>query len=79
VTFKVRTFRTTFGEEKWDFGDGSAPTTVKSDGGVKALARDGYAITTHRFSRPGLYLVRVERENERGHKAVAHLAVEVGP
>src|SRR5437773_5564258 len=32
VTFKVRSFRTTFGNETWDFGDGSAPVTAKSDG-----------------------------------------------
>ncbi|MCX7008000.1 MAG: PKD domain-containing protein [Kiritimatiellaeota bacterium] len=79
VTFKVRTFRTTHGAEIWDFGDGSAPVTVKSDGCVKTLAKDGFAITEHRFVRPGTYLVRVERANERGEKAVARLAVEVGP
>ena len=79
VTFKVRTFRTTHGGETWDFGDGSAPVTVKSDGCVKALARDGFAVTEHRFAKPGEYIVRVERANERGEKAVAHLWVEVGP
>ena len=78
VTFKVRSFRTTAGNEMWDFGDGSAKVTVKSDGNVNALAKDGYAVTEHRFARPGHYLVRAERTNEHGQKAVAHLQVPVG-
>ena len=77
VTFKVRTFRTTHGDETWNFGDGSAPVTVKSDGNVKALAKDGFAVTEHRFAKPGDYVVRVERSNERGEKAVAHLSVRI--
>lgn len=77
VIFKVRTFRTTHGEETWNFGDGSAPVTVKSDGNVRALAKDGFAVTGHRFGRPGNYIVRVERSNERGEPAMAHLAVRV--
>src|SRR5207248_9299477 len=44
VTFKVRSFRTTAGRETWDFGDGSEKVTVKSDGNVNALAKDGYAL-----------------------------------
>jgi len=79
VTFKVRAFRTTHGQETWDFGDGSPPVNVKSDGNVVALAKDGYAVTTHRFAKPGTYLVKVERENERGERATARLAVDIGP
>jgi hypothetical protein len=79
VTFKVRTFRTTHGEETWNFGDGSAPVTVKSDGNVEKLAKDGFAVTEHRFAQPGEYLVRVERSNERGEPAIAHLSVLVEP
>ena len=79
MLFKVRTFRTTHSAETWDFGDGSASVTVRSDGCVKPLAKDGFAVTTHRFARPGTYLVRVERSNERGEPAVARLVVEVGP
>jgi len=77
ITFKVRTFRTTFGQETWDFGDGTAPVTVKSDGNVEQHAPDGYAVTQHRFDKPGHFLVRVERANERGQKATAHLHVVV--
>jgi hypothetical protein len=79
VTFKVRSFRTTHGGETWNFGDGTAPVTVKSDGCVEALAKDGFAVTGHRFAKPGDYIVRVERANERGENAVAHLWVQVGP
>lgn len=78
VTFKVRTFRTREGEERWDFGDGHPPVTVRSDGNAVPLAPDGYAETVHRFEKPGLHVVRVERANAEGMKAVAHLAVRVG-
>lgn len=77
VTFKVRTFRTTDGEETWDFGDGTPVVTSHSDGTVKPLAKDGYAILTHPFAKPGHYLVRVERANRQGAKAVARLHVVV--
>ncbi len=76
ITFKVRTFRTT-GGETWDFGDGTPKVSVKSDGNAKALAKDGYAITQHAFSKPGDHLVTVEHTNERGERAVGHLWVRV--
>jgi hypothetical protein len=80
VTFKVRTFRGGGeGNETWDFGDGSAAVTVQSDGNAKKLAKDGYAVTSHRYPKPGLYLVRVIGSDKEGAKAMAHLAVEVGP
>ena len=78
ITFKVRTFRTQHGEEVWNFGDGSAPVTVRSDGNAVALAKDGYAVTTHRFQKPGDYLVSVSRANEQGMTATARLHVRVG-
>jgi murein DD-endopeptidase MepM/ murein hydrolase activator NlpD len=76
VTFKVRTFGTTDGREIWSFGDGGTATT-KSDGNAVPLAPDGFAVTTHVFEKPGDYIVRVERANRLGQKAVAHLAVQV--
>jgi hypothetical protein len=79
VTFLVRTFRTTEGAETWDFGDGSAPVTVKSDGNVKPLAADGYAKTTHTFAKPGLYLARVQRTDGNGFTAIARLKIVVEP
>jgi len=78
VTFKVRSFRTTPGSEKWDFGDGSPPVRVVSDGNVNPLARDGYAVTAHHYEKAGDYLVRVERSDRHGFTAVAHLHVPVG-
>jgi murein DD-endopeptidase MepM/ murein hydrolase activator NlpD len=78
LTFKVRTFRTTDGEETWDFGDGTPPVEVHSDGNSVKLAKDGYAVTTHRFEKPGHYLVRVSRANARGETATARLHVVVG-
>jgi len=77
ITFLVRTFRTTYGSETWDFGDGSPSVTVKSDGGLDPHAKDGYAKTVHSYRKPGDFLVRVERSNERGEKAIAHLHVQI--
>jgi murein DD-endopeptidase MepM/ murein hydrolase activator NlpD len=77
VTFKVRTFGTTDGEESWSFGDGTTATT-KSDGNVVPLSKNGFAETTHVFTKPGDYIVRVERANRPGQKAIAHLWVRVG-
>lgn len=77
VTFKVRTFGTTDGEEIWSFGDGRTATT-KSDGNVEEHAKNGFAVTTHVFTKPGDYIVRVERSNRLGQKAIAHLWVRVG-
>lgn len=77
VTFKVRTFRTTEGSEVWDFGDGTPTVEVHSDGNVRQLDPNGYAVTTHRFAKPGHYLVRVERANSYGMKAIGRLDVLV--
>jgi murein DD-endopeptidase MepM/ murein hydrolase activator NlpD len=77
VRFFVRTFRTTDGKETWDFGDGSPKVEVQSDGNIVPLARNGYAVTSHRFEKAGHYLVRVERTNNQGQSAVAHVHVRV--
>ena len=79
ITFKVRSFGNTYGKEVWDFGDGSPNVSVKSDGNVKPLNEDGYAITKHTYQKPGDYLVKVERSNEDGVKAVTRLHVRVEP
>ena len=79
VTFKVRSFRIgpKEGDEFWDFGDGSAPVKVQSDGNAKRYAQDGYAVVTHSYKEPGDYLVKVQRTNNRGETATAHLFVQV--
>ncbi|MCA9020866.1 MAG: peptidoglycan DD-metalloendopeptidase family protein [Planctomycetaceae bacterium] len=79
ITFKVRSFNNTYGEEVWDFGDGSPTVSVKSDGNVKPLNEDGYAITKHTYQKPGDYLVKVERSREDGVKAETRLHVRVEP
>ncbi len=78
VTFKVRTFRTQHGDELWDFGDGSPTITTHSDGNAEPRAADGYAVTTHRYEKPGDYIVRVERTNEYGATGVGLVWVRVG-
>lgn len=81
VTFKVRTFRCKGGclenDEVWDFGDGSPPVAVRSDGNAVKHAEDGYAATVHRFDRPGDHLVSVRRTNQWGHTAIGRLHVRV--
>lgn len=74
VTFLVRTFGRTDGEETWDWGDGSPRRSSHSDGNVKALAPDGYARLTHTFAKPGNYVVTVKNGS-----ATTHLWVPVGP
>jgi murein DD-endopeptidase MepM/ murein hydrolase activator NlpD len=76
INFKVRTFGTTDGQESWSFGD-SATATTKSDGNVDEHAKNGFALTTHAFAKPGDYIVRVERTNRLGQTAIAHLWVHV--
>jgi len=78
ILFKVRTFGTTAGNEVWDFGDGSSAVTVQSDGDVNPHDPKGYAATRHAFTRPGNYLVRVQRRDEHGFAATARLWVHVG-
>jgi hypothetical protein len=77
VTFTVRTFRTSPGSERWDFGDGSPSVEVQSAGNAKPLGKDGYAVAQHRDAKPGYYIARVERTNERGETAVARLVIQV--
>lgn len=79
ITFKVRTFGNTSGEEVWDFGDGSPTVSVKSDGNVKPLNEEGYAVTQHTYQKPGDFLVNVERSREDGVTAVTRLHVRVDP
>ena len=73
VTFKVRTFGLTSGEETWDFGDGSPRRSTQSDGNAVKLAKNGYAIITHAYAKPGDYIVTVKN----GAAATTHLWVPV--
>jgi murein DD-endopeptidase MepM/ murein hydrolase activator NlpD len=78
ITFLVRSFATTDGEESWNFGDGTAKVKVKSDGNVVAHNKSGYQRTVHSYKAAGTYIVSVERTNARGERAVGHLKVVVG-
>ena len=73
ITFKVRTFGLTSGEETWDFGDGSARRSTQSDGNAVTLAKNGYAVITHTYAKPGNYVVIVKN----GSAATTHLWVPV--
>jgi murein DD-endopeptidase MepM/ murein hydrolase activator NlpD len=77
VTFTVRAFGTTHGRETIDFGDGTEPVHLESDGNVNALAPHGYAVTTHRFAKPGRYIVTARRTDARGMNATARVYVVV--
>jgi hypothetical protein len=78
VTFKVRTFFAEPAGETRDFGDGTPPASVRSDGNARPMAPDGYAETVHRYDKPGHYLVRVERAGPGGARTMARLHVRVG-
>lgn len=73
ITFKVRTFGLTSGEETWDFGDGSPRRSTQSDGNAVKLAKNGYAVITHTYEKAGNYVVTVKN----GSAATTHLWVPV--
>ncbi len=81
VTFKVRSFgvRPDEGRETWDFGDGSEAVTTRSDGNAQQLAKDGYAVTTHKYAKPGRYIVTASRTNDRGQTATGRIWLAVEP
>jgi len=78
VTFLVRTFNTAVDNELWDFGDGSPKVTTKCETVIRPHhIKTKFAETVHTYTQAGNYIVRVERADENGFKAVAHLWVEV--
>jgi murein DD-endopeptidase MepM/ murein hydrolase activator NlpD len=81
VTFKARTFgvRPDEGSEAWDFGDGSEPAQTRSDGNKDHHAKEGYAVATHRYAKPGRYIVTVRRTDERGLTATGRIWIAVEP
>jgi len=77
VTFKVRSFGMPTSPEVWDFGDGSDPVSVQSDGNAEVYAPDGYAETVHSFKRLGDYIVTVRRTNQHDFESTGRLFVRV--
>jgi len=76
VTFLVRTFNCEAGNEESDFGDNSPHVMVKSEQVTRREQTKGkFAGAVHSYSKPGHYIVRVERSNESGLKAFTHLHV----
>jgi hypothetical protein len=65
-------------EDTWDFGDGSPMVTATSNRDPSQHAPDGYARVTHRFARPGDYIVTVRAERGAGCMAMHRLHVRVG-
>jgi hypothetical protein len=76
VTFVVRTAGTVPSGETWDFGDGSPPVKVRSDGSTGKESFD-YAQTVHSFAKPGHYLVRAQHTTATGAVITARLHVHV--
>ena len=77
VTFKVRSFDRKTSGETWDFGDGSPTVKVVSDGNRNKLSTEGYATTTHTYSKPGHYIVSVRNNDESRGLGITHLHVVV--
>lgn len=79
VTFMVRLFTPEEGQAVWDFGDGTPPVTVQTEGITNENRIDGkYATTRHAFDRPGQYIVSIQGTDEDGITATTHLKVVVG-
>jgi murein DD-endopeptidase MepM/ murein hydrolase activator NlpD len=83
VHFRIRTFfrgdvlKCITGEETWDFGDGTPTAKTRSVFDPKNQTGGEYAETVHSYSKPGHYIVRVERSNACGFRTFTHLHVEV--
>lgn len=77
ITFKVRSFRTKRKGETIDFGDGSKPVHLMSDGNTDQHNPNGYAVITHSFERPGIYIVRADHKDQNGLTATSHVFVNV--
>jgi murein DD-endopeptidase MepM/ murein hydrolase activator NlpD len=82
ITFLARVFNDDNGEVSLDFGDGMPVVTVRANpvkpDGQNALVADGYAVTAHRYAKPGSYLVAAEHVEATGATAVARLHVMIG-
>jgi hypothetical protein len=78
VTFLVRTFNSQVGLETWDFGDGTPKVSVRSEPPTRQNYTEGkFAETAHTYGEPGRYIVKVERSDSLGQRALGHLQVVV--
>lgn len=76
IFFQVRSRWATEGYDIWDFNDGSDFVSVKSNIETGNHAKVGYSIVSHRFKKPGDYLVKVSRKSSKS-VATSHLYVKV--
>lgn len=72
IVFKVRTSGSAEGpkgmmegRDVWDFGDGSPTEEVRSNPTPEQHDKNGYAVVTHRYRKPGDYIATVQRKNDR--------------
>ena len=77
ITFSVRAFRFTEGEERWNFGDGTPIVTTCSGQNKDPLAPDGYTFIEHTYEKPGDYIVSIQRSDTHDVPAYAHLHVKI--
>lgn len=73
LTFRVRSFGTTDGEETRDFR-----RHREGHGEVDHYAKDGYPRTVHSYKKSGSYIVTVDRTNAHGERAVGRPKMAIG-
>ncbi|MSU72280.1 MAG: hypothetical protein EXS43_08050 [Opitutus sp.] len=80
VVFRSRAFEFPTGADTFDFGDGTPVASVPSNIDPAQHATNGYGMVVHHYQKPGLYLVRVTRQNPaNGWTATQHLRVQIEP
>ena len=80
VVFRSRAFNFPSGADTFDFGDGTPAVTAASNVDSAEHAANGYGMVIHHYQKPGVYLVRVTRQNPaNGWTATQHLRVQVEP
>jgi murein DD-endopeptidase MepM/ murein hydrolase activator NlpD len=77
ITFKVRSFMHERIGETFDFGDGSEPVTLYSDGNADTWAKDGYAVAEYAYAKAGDYIVTATCQDSAGRTGTTHLHVKV--
>jgi hypothetical protein len=80
VIFLSRGRETGAGNDIFDFGDGTPKVEVPSNISADYHVPNGYGMVSHHYKKPGNYIVRVERKDDKtGYTGVQHLHVIVEP
>ena len=78
VIFLSRGRNTGGGDDMYDFGDGTPVIPVPTNISQEYHAANGYGMVTHHYKKPGDYIVKVQRTDEKtGFVAVQRLHVVV--